>query len=133
MGIDHHLSLRQCICNRRVLLRSQRLDRIWSQYVRLAQHRMPRLRLTVRRVDVKALKTYQQLFIYIVPIITNLGFINIIPVAVRLRWFKKRLQRLNAAKESSSREKVDSKPEAIDIEVAAADAKAESPHSPTTE
>lgn len=94
---------------------------------------MPRLRLTVRRVDVKALKTYQQLFIYIVPIITNLGFINIIPVAVRLRWFKKRLQRLNAAKESSSREKVDSKPEAIDIEVATADAKAESPHSPTTE
>lgn len=45
-------------------------------------------------VDVKDLKTYQQLFIYIIPIITNLGFINIVVVATRLRWFDKRLKLL---------------------------------------
>lgn len=43
-------------------------------------------------VDVKALKTYQQIFIYITPIVTNLGFINIIVVVVRLRWFSKRFK-----------------------------------------
>ena len=40
----------------------------------------------------KALKTYQQIFIYIVPIITNLGFVNIIVVVVRLQWFSKRFK-----------------------------------------
>lgn len=40
----------------------------------------------------KALKLYQQVYIYIIPIITNLGFINIIVVAVRLRWFEKRFK-----------------------------------------
>ncbi|KAJ4306956.1 low affinity potassium transporter [Collariella sp. IMI 366227] len=43
-------------------------------------------------VDVKDLKTYQQVYIYIIPIITNLGFINIIAVAVRLMWFEKRFK-----------------------------------------
>ncbi|KAL3246589.1 hypothetical protein ABHI18_012673 [Aspergillus niger] len=43
-------------------------------------------------VDVKLLKTYQQVFIYVIPIITNLMFINIIVVAVRLHWFEKRLK-----------------------------------------
>ncbi|KAJ5668409.1 uncharacterized protein N7477_006979 [Penicillium maclennaniae] len=43
-------------------------------------------------VDVKALKTYQQVYIYLVPILGNLGFINIIVVVVRLRWFEKRLK-----------------------------------------
>ncbi|KAF7118010.1 hypothetical protein CNMCM5793_007379 [Aspergillus hiratsukae] len=43
-------------------------------------------------VDVKLLKTYQQVYIYVVPIISNLGFINIIVVIVRLRWFEKRLK-----------------------------------------
>lgn len=42
-------------------------------------------------VDVKALKTYQQIFLYITPIVTNLGFINILVVVVRLRWFGQRL------------------------------------------
>ncbi|KAK4142524.1 cation transport protein-domain-containing protein [Dichotomopilus funicola] len=43
-------------------------------------------------VDVKDLKIYQQLYIYVIPIITNLGFINIVVVAVRLRWFEKRFK-----------------------------------------
>lgn len=45
-------------------------------------------------VDVNALKTYQQLFIYFVPIISNLGFVNIIVVCVRLWWFRKRLDEI---------------------------------------
>ncbi|KAH7114789.1 hypothetical protein EDB81DRAFT_892830 [Dactylonectria macrodidyma] len=45
-------------------------------------------------VDVKDLKTYQQLYIYFIPIITNLGFINIVVVIVRLYWFKRHLKRL---------------------------------------
>lgn len=44
------------------------------------------------RVDVKALKTYQQVYIYLIPILGNLGFINIIVVVVRLRWFEKHLK-----------------------------------------
>ncbi|KAH6880063.1 cation transport protein-domain-containing protein [Thelonectria olida] len=44
-------------------------------------------------VDLKLLKTYQQLFMYFVPIFTNLGFINIIVVVVRLWWFRKHLQK----------------------------------------
>ncbi|KAF2689254.1 potassium transport protein 1 [Lentithecium fluviatile CBS 122367] len=43
-------------------------------------------------VDVKALKTYQQLFIYVVPIVTNLGFVNVAVVVVRLHWFRKRFK-----------------------------------------
>lgn len=42
----------------------------------------------------KELKIYQQLFIYFVPIVTNLGFINILVVIVRLHWFEKRLKEI---------------------------------------
>lgn len=42
-------------------------------------------------IDVKALDLYQQLYIYFIPILTNLGFVNIIVVVVRLFWFKKHL------------------------------------------
>ncbi|EEU35272.1 uncharacterized protein NECHADRAFT_54501 [Fusarium vanettenii 77-13-4] len=45
-------------------------------------------------VDVKELKTYQQLYIYFVPMLTNLGFVNIIVVVVRLHWFRSHLKRL---------------------------------------
>ncbi|KLO81851.1 putative potassium transporter TRK-1 [Fusarium fujikuroi] len=45
-------------------------------------------------IDVKDLKTYQQLYIYFIPILTNLGFINIVVVIVRLFWFKRYLKRL---------------------------------------
>ncbi|KAI1071506.1 hypothetical protein LB507_005412 [Fusarium sp. FIESC RH6] len=45
-------------------------------------------------IDVKALKTYQQLYIYFIPILTNLGFINIVVVVLRLYWFKRHLKRL---------------------------------------
>ena len=45
-------------------------------------------------MDVNDLKTYQQLFIYFIPIVTNLHFINIIVVAVRLYWFEKYLKKI---------------------------------------
>ncbi|RKL33122.1 Low-affinity potassium transport protein [Fusarium proliferatum] len=45
-------------------------------------------------IDVKDLKTYQQLYIYFIPILTNLGFINIMVVIVRLFWFRRHLKRL---------------------------------------
>ncbi|KAL3477140.1 cation transport protein-domain-containing protein [Aspergillus californicus] len=45
-------------------------------------------------VDVKDLKTYQQLFIYFVPLVSNIGFINILIVVVRLYWFEKRLKEI---------------------------------------
>ncbi|KAL2866617.1 putative potassium uptake transporter [Aspergillus lucknowensis] len=45
-------------------------------------------------VDVKDLKIYQQLFIYFVPMVTNLGFINILIVIVRLYWFERRLKEI---------------------------------------
>ncbi|KAI2965125.1 hypothetical protein CBS147323_5947 [Aspergillus niger] len=45
-------------------------------------------------VDVKDMKLYQQLFIYFVPIVSNLGFINILVVVVRLLWFEKRLKEI---------------------------------------
>jgi hypothetical protein len=38
--------------------------------------------LTVFSIDVKDLKTYQQVLIYVIPIITNLGYVSIIVVAV---------------------------------------------------
>lgn len=47
-------------------------------------------------VDVKALKTYQQVYIYLIPILGNLGFINIIVVVVRVRWFEKHLRAVGA-------------------------------------
>ncbi|KAF3155091.1 hypothetical protein TWF225_005160 [Orbilia oligospora] len=43
-------------------------------------------------IDVKDLKLYQQLVIYFIPMFTNLGFINIIVVVVRLYRFEKRLK-----------------------------------------
>ena len=50
--------------------------------------------LMAARVDVKDLSTAQQFVIYIFPIITNLGFINIAVVVVRLVWDEKRLKQL---------------------------------------
>ncbi|KAK7427030.1 hypothetical protein QQZ08_006457 [Neonectria magnoliae] len=47
---------------------------------------------TFGSIDVNLLKTYQQLYIYFIPILTNLGFINIVVVVVRLIWFKKHLK-----------------------------------------
>ena len=46
----------------------------------------------ISRVDVKELKTYQQVYIYLIPILGNLGFINIIVVVFRVRWFEKHLK-----------------------------------------
>ncbi|KAE8145350.1 cation transporter [Aspergillus avenaceus] len=43
-------------------------------------------------VDMKELKTYQQIYLYFVPILCNMGFINIVVVAVRLYWFEKRMK-----------------------------------------
>lgn len=46
-------------------------------------------------IDVKDLKLGQQLVIYVFPIITNLAFVNIGVVLVRLRYFKKRLREID--------------------------------------
>ncbi|KAJ5180530.1 hypothetical protein N7492_003740 [Penicillium capsulatum] len=43
-------------------------------------------------VDIKELKTYQQVYIYLIPILGNLGFINIIVLVFRVRWFEKHLK-----------------------------------------
>ncbi|KAI1431374.1 cation transporter [Xylaria sp. CBS 124048] len=42
-------------------------------------------------VDINLLPFYQQLYIYVAPIITSLGFMNIFVVVVRLYWFEKKL------------------------------------------
>lgn len=44
------------------------------------------------RVDVPVLKTYQQLFLYFVPLVCNIVTINIIVVVVRLVWFRRYLK-----------------------------------------
>ncbi|KXJ86489.1 cation transport protein-domain-containing protein [Microdochium bolleyi] len=43
-------------------------------------------------VDLKDLRTYQQIYLYIIPIITNLGVVNIMVVVMRILWFKKRFR-----------------------------------------
>lgn len=43
-------------------------------------------------IDLKELKTYQQVYVYFIPILGNLGFVNIIVVIVRLHWFEKHLR-----------------------------------------
>ncbi|KAF9891944.1 hypothetical protein FE257_002907 [Aspergillus nanangensis] len=48
-------------------------------------------------VDVNKLKTYQQLFLYFVPTVSNIIFMNIIVVIVRLFWFEKRLRAIGLA------------------------------------
>lgn len=45
------------------------------------------------RVDVPVLKTYQQLFLYFVPLVCNTVSINIIVVVVRLIWFRRYLKK----------------------------------------
>lgn len=44
------------------------------------------------RVDLKLLSTSQQLYLYFVPMFTNLGFVNVLVVIVRLSWFRKHLK-----------------------------------------
>ncbi|GJC82578.1 high-affinity potassium transport protein [Colletotrichum liriopes] len=43
-------------------------------------------------IDVKNIPTYQQVYIYVIPVITNLLFINAMVVPVRLFWFNRRLK-----------------------------------------
>lgn len=45
----------------------------------------------VYRVDLKDIETYQQVYTYIMAIITNMAFINVMVVVVRLWWFKRKL------------------------------------------
>ncbi|EHA51422.1 potassium transporter [Pyricularia oryzae 70-15] len=45
-------------------------------------------------IDLKELKMYQQLYLYVIPMITNLGFINPFVVAVRIYWFRKKLKQM---------------------------------------
>ena len=53
-------------------------------------------------IDVKQMKIYQQLVIYFIPIITQMGFINIIVIAVRLYWFEKKLKEVGTSTISCS-------------------------------
>ncbi|KAF9870867.1 trk family potassium uptake protein [Colletotrichum karsti] len=48
-------------------------------------------------VDVKNMKTYQQVYIYVIPMITNLMFVNMMVVVVRLYWFQQRLKDIATA------------------------------------
>lgn len=50
-------------------------------------------------IDVKDIPTYQQVYIYVIPIITNLLFINAMVVPVRLLWFRRRLREAAAARQ----------------------------------
>lgn len=59
------------------------------------------LTLHLQSVDVKALMTYQQVFIYVIPIITNLGVLNIMVVVARIFWFEKKLRAVRAGKSFS--------------------------------
>ncbi|KAK5652919.1 hypothetical protein OQA88_9398 [Cercophora sp. LCS_1] len=42
-------------------------------------------------VDLKDIETYQQVYTYIMAVITNMAFINVAVVVVRLWWFKRKL------------------------------------------
>ena len=79
-----------------LFFRGQLVDRVWPEYVRRlsASVSLADRFSALCRVDVKELKTYQQLYIYFVPMLTNLGFVNIIVVVVRLHWFRSHLKRL---------------------------------------
>ncbi|KAJ6007177.1 hypothetical protein N7499_000841 [Penicillium canescens] len=48
-------------------------------------------------IDLKELKTYQQVYVYLIPILGNLGFVNIIVVIVRLHWFEKHLRAVSSS------------------------------------
>ncbi|KAJ5297345.1 hypothetical protein PENANT_c005G10999 [Penicillium antarcticum] len=48
-------------------------------------------------IDIKDLKTYQQVYLYLIPILGNLGFVNIIVVVVRLHWFEKHLRSVSSS------------------------------------
>ncbi|KAM0328678.1 hypothetical protein ACHAQA_005090 [Verticillium albo-atrum] len=52
-------------------------------------------------VDVKDLKTYQQVYLYVVPIITNMMFLNAIVIPVRLFWFRQRLYQAGVARDAA--------------------------------
>ncbi|KAJ5820089.1 hypothetical protein N7474_005680, partial [Penicillium riverlandense] len=45
-------------------------------------------------IDLKALKTYQQVYLYVIPTLGNLMLINIAVVVVRLWWFEKHLNEI---------------------------------------
>ncbi|KAK3984554.1 potassium transporter [Cladorrhinum sp. PSN332] len=47
-------------------------------------------------VDLKDMGTYQQVYTYIMAVITNMAFINVMVVVVRLWWFKRKLLALRA-------------------------------------
>ncbi|KAJ5624105.1 hypothetical protein N7510_000414, partial [Penicillium lagena] len=49
---------------------------------------------TSSSIDLKALKTYQQVYLYVIPTLGNLMVINIAVVVVRLWWFEKHLKEI---------------------------------------
>ena len=53
------------------------------------------------RIDLNKLKTYQQVYTYLMAIITNMAFINVIVVVVRLYWFKRKMKAVGRYHKSS--------------------------------
>lgn len=68
-------------------------------------------------IDVYTLKLYQQIVMYIIPLITNPIFINTAIVFVRIRWFEKRLESLvQDAKLGRWKTTTKSRPEPQDVD-----------------
>ncbi|RMD42220.1 hypothetical protein DV735_g2867, partial [Chaetothyriales sp. CBS 134920] len=61
-------------------------------------------------IDVKALRGYQQLVTYLFGILTNIGFINVVVVIIRLRWFEKRFRHAGTFSPGQDPQWVDSRP-----------------------
>ncbi|KAG7122985.1 High-affinity potassium transport protein like [Verticillium longisporum] len=61
-------------------------------------------------IDVKDLKTYQQVYLYVVPIITNMMFLNAIVIPVRLFWFRQRLRQAGIAREVARNDEEEARP-----------------------
>lgn len=97
--LDHSLHrdipIWQSSSHRCLVLWSKRVHRVRPEYVclhtALATLSMTNSRL---RVDVKYLKTYQQLAIYFFPIVTNLAVIHPVVIFVRLRCFEARFKQV---------------------------------------
>ncbi|OAA36496.1 Potassium transport protein, high-affinity [Metarhizium rileyi] len=69
-------------------------------------------------VDINDLALYQQLYLYFIPILTNMCFINIIVVVVRLYWFNQRLDRFGPALLRARRRKLGHGGRHLDLETA---------------
>lgn len=97
---SHPVSSWQFKSSRRLFLRCQRFNGVGPEHV--CHHCIRGSHsncytngaVLIYRVDVKELYTYQQLYIYFIPIFTNLGFINAVVALVRFLLFRKHLKQV---------------------------------------